>query len=339
MSIIYHDSIHQNDVKYMEQVSSFNTNKQVVEDTSVALESLHKVGCSPIFLEALDGNNNGLSQLLGEDVQWQTMNTYELHQLKLKLQQRLEEENTAAVDNCGIAMESIWSNIKERLLLFTSFESERKNCIAVLTKQINSLESEQKKQLEDMTVSYDTFDYKTASLVVNNLKRTIDLCNKNISFIQRFIKTPEDELSDMDKEYISELKEKFESATLGNDDAVTFFSDLIKAKTPSGKTLKELGYTVGTIASLATDVQRNVMNFYRQLSVMTKTNERLGNAEAKRGSYGTSDLWEIYMSIFKVLRDADRCYKIIESHLFRTQQKVIHLLKKSGYQETSENQY
>lgn len=296
--------------------------KNVQHDIATASQVLNERGCDKVVLESLDGNNRALEALVGEAVNWREMGSYDLHQFKKRLFECLDRENATAIEGAETAIEGLWSNMVERVLLFTSFESERKECINVLKEQSDELTSEQKSDLENTKVSYATFEYSVAKEVVDNLKNAIALCNKYLAAIQKYTTTPADRLNDMDHEYIQEMKEKLEAASLANEDAGTFFAQMI-TKRVSGKTYKELGYTVGNIAALSQDVARNVMNFYKQLDVMVKANKRLGNAEAKRGNYGSSELWDIYSTVFKILRDADRCYKTVEVHLFRTQQKIV----------------
>ncbi len=310
------------DTNWSQYESVLMRHLEVRQNVSNALHAFNERGCDKVLLESLDGSNEGLKHLLGREVTWKEMGTYELHCLKKEIIDALEEQLDCSNKNCDEAFEGFFSNIRERIQLFMSFESERKECIKVLSNQADELTSEQKQELEKTKVSYATFDYKTAVMAVGNLKLAISLCNRYFDAIKKYANTPSENLSDMDREYIADMKEKLEATSISNEDASAFFGQLI-TKRVSGKSYKELGYNVSNLQSLANDVSRNVMNFYRQMSAMLKANERLGNAEAKRGNYGSSDLWDVYTNIFKILRDADRCYKTVEIHLFRTQQKIV----------------
>ena len=310
------------DTIWQGNMSALTHARNVHKDIITASQVLNERGCDKVVLESLDGDNRALEALVGESVNWREMGSYDLHQFKKRLFECLDREEASAVESVEMAIEGLWSNMMERVVLFMSFESERKECIQVLKEQSDELTSEQKAELENTKVSYATFDYNTAKAVVDNLKNALAICNKYLAAIQKYTTTPSENLNDMDNEYIQEMKEKFEATAIANEDAGTFFAQMITRRV-SGKTFKELGYNVGNLASLSQDVSRNVMNFYKQLDTMVKANKRLGNAEAKRGNYGSSDLWDIYSSIFKILRDADRCYKTVEVHLFRTQQKIV----------------
>lgn len=328
--------IEQCDVTWNIHEKTLVDNLKVESNVSAALHAFLGRGCDKVLLGSIDGTDNGIETLLGEKVDWENMGTYDLHCLKVKIMNKLEEQLELAHSKCSAANEGFFGNIRERISLFLSFESERKECIKVITEQADELTSQQKAELETTVVSYATFDYKTAKSVVDNLKKAIDLCNKHFSAIKKYASTPADKLNDMDIEYISDMREKLEATTLGNEESGEFFAQLI-TKRVAGKKYRDLGYTVNNLQELARDVNRNVAGFYRQMSDMMKVNERLGKSEAKQGNYGSSDLWSIYSNICKILRDADRCYKVVEVHLFRTQQKIVRYVNENKRAEEKAN--
>jgi len=318
-------------------IESLEHSRVIDGNLLAAKKALSELGCDKVLLESLDGSNHGLESLIGEPVDWKNMGSYDLHIFKKNLIEKLDAEHANALASADAAIEGLWSNIRERVQLFLSFEFERKECIKVLKEQADELTSVQKAELENTVVSYATFDYKTAKLAVDSLKNAIAMANKYMGVIQKYSKVPTENLNDMDQETIADIKEKFDASVLGNEEAQTFFANLI-TKRVAGKTYKELGYTVGNISDLAQDVARNVMNFYKELDKFAAANKRLGDAEAKKGNYGTSDLWAVYSDIFKILRDADRCYKTVEAHLFRTQQKVVRYVNANKAAEAKNNQ-